>query len=312
MGNSNKNDPAGSFIGGHQSQQGPASGGARQFDGGGNMAIAGAAAPPKAAAAPPPPPITLADAQLMALKITTCFEGSKPINYQALADDHDGQGMSFGLIQWNFGKETLDPLLKKMLAKNEAAFRGCFGPSTHYGILKSALDHNDNAVLLKWTRELEQRDRPAWEAAFHALGAIDEFNAIQLATAVGDYHKPAMHAIAELRQIAPALMAKVEFRSYAALFDLCVQQGSIDKALDTIGARVTKEKPDTQLELLEIVVVERGRRAGPDSQADCISRRMGILTGAPYKSTESGKTYRRENAQFGLALRFGAAQIAGI
>ena len=72
--------------------------------------------------APPAGSINLDLAQEMALKITTFFEGGKSMNYQALAGDFDGQGTSFGLIQWNFGQNTLGPLLKKMIAADATSF----------------------------------------------------------------------------------------------------------------------------------------------------------------------------------------------
>lgn len=259
-----------------------------------------------------PPPITLAQAQLMALQITTCFEGGKSMNYQALADNFDGQGMSFGLIQWNFGQNTLGPLLKKMLAKNAAVFAGCFGPSANYEVLKAALDHDDQVGQFKWTLDLQHRNKAVWRDAFHAVGAVDEFNAIQREQAAAEYHPLVMQAVDQLRHIAPALMGALEFRSYAALFDLCVQQHSITKALDAIKPRVKNEKPASQCDLLKIAVVERGRAASAEWQSDCISRRMGILTGARYESTEHGITKKRINPQLALALEFGAARVVGL
>lgn len=83
--------------------------------------------------------ISLNEAQEMALKITTTFEGST-MDYQALAGDElDGMGMSFGLIQWNFGTNTLGPVLKKMLDKDPTAFAGCFGTDNDYDTLNTAL-----------------------------------------------------------------------------------------------------------------------------------------------------------------------------
>ena len=121
-----------------------------------------------------------------------------------------------------------------------------------------------------------------------------------------------MQAVRQLRAIAPALMAALEFRSYAALFDLCVQQGSITHALDAIRLRVRNEHPANQSALLNIAVVERARLSAPEFQSDCISRRMGILTGAPFESTEHGVTKKRANPQLALVGQFGAAQVAGI
>ncbi|WLI87801.1 hypothetical protein Q4S45_13755 [Massilia sp. R2A-15] len=320
MGNSNNREPvepsAGvgrpGFISGQQSQQGLGAGGARQFDASGNQAISGAAAPLAAAPGGPTAQVTLAQAQEMALRITTFFESSKSMNFQALADDFDRQGMSFGLIQWNFGQNTLGPLLSKMLAADAAAFAGCFGPTTNFAALKSALDRGDSTAQLVWTRELQGRDKPAWRAAFQAVGSVDRFNAIQLAEAEAKFHPLTMQAVRQLRAIAPALMVALEFRSYAALFDLCVQQGGITKALEEIGTRVKNEKPATQSALLKIAVVERARLGNADFQSDCISRRMGILTGAPFESTEHGVTKKRANPQLALIAQFGAAQVAGV
>jgi hypothetical protein len=126
------------------------------------------------------------------------------------------------------------------------------------------------------------------------------------------FHPLTIQAVSQLRLIAPALMGAVEFRSYAALFDLCVQQRALTKALDQIKLRVKNEKPANQSALLKIAVVERARRANPDFQSDCISRRMGILTGAPFESTEQGVTKKRANPQLVLIGQFEAAQVAGI
>lgn len=323
MGNTNKpgstNPPAGADSPGYVSspqsrQRAPENAGAgMQYAAPGSQgAPAGADAAAAHGGGGGPPPISLAQAQLMALQITSCFEGGKVSDYQALADDFDGQGMSFGLIQWNFGQDTLGPLLKKMLAKDAAVFAGCFGPSTNYAALKTALDHNDQPGQLKWTRELQQRDKAAWRAAFQAVGAVDEFNAIQLEQATAEYHPQVIHAVDQLRLIAPALIGALEFRSYAALFDLCVQQSSITIALDAIRLRVRNEKPASQWDLLKIAVVERARLAKAVYQSDCISRRMGILTGAPYESTEHGITKKRTNPEFPLALQFGAARVVGL
>lgn len=309
MGNSNQraaNEPA--YVSGHQNLQGPPKAGeARQFAGAGNQATAGATSPGVST-----PTITLVQAQETALRITTCFEGGKSMNYQALADDFDGQGISFGLIQWNFGQDTLGPLLKKMIARDAAAFAGCFGPTTNYAVLKSALDRSDQAAQLQWTRALQQSDNAALKAAFQAIGVVDDFNQIQREQAAAEFHPLVMQAVGQLRLIAPALMTALTFRSYAALFDLCVQQRSIARALDAIKARVRNEKPPSQTDLLKIAVIERGRLANAIWQSDCISRRMGILTGAPYESTENGITKKRGNPQLSLLGQFGAAQVAGL
>jgi hypothetical protein len=279
------------------------------------QSVAPAAPVAAAAAAAPaadPGSVTLKDAQEMALKITTYFEGGVSMNYKALADDSDGQGTSFGLIQWNFGKNTLGPLLKLMLDKDSSAFAACFGPDADYETLKTALNSAKQADELKWARDRIKNKRAAWQAAFTAIGSNAGFNAIQLAQAAAQYHPKALAVIADIRGIQATLMAKIEFRSYAAIFDLCVQQGSLAGALDNIKSRVGNEKPTTQLELMKIVVTERGRTAKAQWRTDCISRRMGILTGASYKSTEGESVLERKNSQLTLIAQFGAKYVPGL
>jgi hypothetical protein len=266
----------------------------------------------------------LARAQEYALKITTFFEGAKTMNYQAHAGDFDGQGTSFGLFQWNFGQNTLGPLLKKMLVRDPRAFAGCFGADADYDTLKNALDTNSQVKQLNWARELQKtpEGRRAWAAAFKALGSVEAFNAIQREQAVKQYHPGALKAIKLLRGIKSELMRSIEFRSYAALLDLSVQQGSLH-GLSEIKRRVEKEKPATQLEFLEIAVVETAKKAtghvynkklrkNESVVSDCISRRMGILTGQAYESTENKVTRKRENPNYDLIIQHGTEQVTGL
>ena len=266
----------------------------------------------KPATNPAPQFISLGDAQQIALKISTYFEGGKSMNYQALADDFDGKGTSFGLIQWNFGSDTLGPLLKKMLDKDATAFKGCFGDDADYETLKKAITDGKKDDELKWARSLIKNKRSAWKSAFQKLGSIVAFNQIQREQALAEYHPKALKVIKEIREISPTLFTNVELRSYAAIYDLCVQQGGIHNALTEIKKRVKDEKPGTQLEVMKIVVTERARKASDKWVSDCLSRRMGILTGGSYKSKEHDITAERTNPQFQLITQSGDKYVSGL
>jgi hypothetical protein len=268
--------------------------------------------PTTPAAAPAPEFITLDQAQEMALKVTTYFEGGKSMNYQALADDFDGQGTSFGLIQWNFGSNTLGPLLKKMLDKDGTAFAGCFGEDADYDTLKKAINDGKKADQLKWARDRIKNKRTAWESAFKKIGSNDDFNKIQREQALGLYRPLAVAVIKNIRDITSTLFINVEVRSYCAIYDLCVQQEGIDNSIAEIKKRVTDEKPATQLELMKIVVTERAGKAKNQWVSDCLSRRMGILTGASYKSKEHDVTAERKNPQLSLLADSGSKYVAGL
>ena len=255
--------------------------------------------------------IPLPQAQDLALTVTMYFEGGNSA-YQALADDFDGMGTSFGLIQWNFGAGTLGPLLLKMLNADPAAFAACFGPNANYDALKNAITSGSISQQLSWARGLIASNRPAWKAAFVAIGSNNTFNQIQRQQAISHYHARALTVITNLRRINAALMVNVEVRSYVAIFDLCVQQNGIDNVLDAIKAKVAATPPVTQLDLVTIAVQQRALAAKAKYVADCMSRRMGILTGANYTATENGVTSTRQNPKLGLVKDMGTKFVEGL
>ncbi len=273
--------------------------------------------------------VALEDAKTMGLRISTAFEGGISMNFQALADNRDKQGMSFGIIQWNFGRDTLGPLLNKMRAANADKFDACFGPDSDYDTLKTALANNRSADQKAWAIKLQgsATGKAAWKAAFKALGAIPEFNEIQRTEALAKYFPAVQTAVKELRGLKPDLMARVEFRSYAALFDVSIQQGGIDKkkwdddhkhvladCFTNIQTRVLAEKPATQLDLMKIVVTERAKMGDPEWEADVLSRRLSILAGKPVTSSEgtAPKPVTRTNPQYGLIGQYGTKNVTGL
>lgn len=243
----------------------------------------------------------LRDAQEIALRVSGGYEGRSNLDYHALADDFDGQGTSFGLIQWNFGQNTLGPLLLQMYNRDPAAFAGAFPAGADYQALETAIRSQDQPAQSRWARSVLGNNRAAWSRAFSNLGDIPAFQEIQL-NAVLDYHQGVVNAIVMMRGIAPDLMEEVHVGTYAALYDLCVQQGSIDKggSLATARQRYGAEQPDTQIKFLEIIVQERARTASARWRADAMSRRMGIIQRSTYSASESGYSAARSNANFHL------------
>src|SRR5690606_29417319 len=54
------------------------------------------------------------------LALTGSFESSTnpPDCFSAITGDFDGQGISFGALQWNLGQGTLQPLLARMVERH--------------------------------------------------------------------------------------------------------------------------------------------------------------------------------------------------
>jgi hypothetical protein len=243
--------------------------------------------------------LALADSIALALRVSGGYEGRSKLDYHALADDFDGQGTSFGLIQWNFGQGTLGPVLLKMYNENALAFASCFPGNTNYEQLKEALINGDSLAQINWARDIIKRNRSGWAKAFNALGDVPNFQKIQLREAA-KFHSNVEACVKVMRSLSPLLMAKVSVISYVALYDLCVQQGGLDKGqtLKNIEERIRVERPVSQEQLLIVCVQERAKTASSRWAADCWSRRMGIIERQPYTANFAGHTATRKNANF--------------
>ena len=245
--------------------------------------------------------VPLRKAQELALRVSGGYEGRGNLDYHALADDFDDQGMSFGLIQWNFGQNTLGPILLQMYDHDSVAFENSFPPGTSYQDLETNLVNGDQQAQLTWVRNILRTNRAGWLEAFHNLGDVEAFQAIQLQGAL-EYHDNVMECIRIMRRIAPDLMREILVTTYVALYDLCVQQGSIDRGqtVNNITSRHASESPRDQVEFLTVVVQERARTANSRWRADAMSRRMGIIQQAPYTAREGDHSATRGNPNFHL------------
>ena len=237
-------------------------------------------------------------AREIALQVSGGVEGKTP-RYDTLADNFDGAGMSWGIIQFNFGQDTLGPLLRKMRAKNLTLFNSAFSNPKDLESLNAALD-SSKSNQINWAKNMQSpANRSRWREIFNNLAKIDEFNDIQL-EAVKPYDDEAVRIIKWMRGLYPDLMKQVELKTFIALHDLAIQQGSIDKARSNILAKCNNAPPKTQDEFIRIIVTERGATAAIQWRADSISRRLGILNKSVTTISHSGKTSSRGNINFKL------------
>jgi hypothetical protein len=82
----------------------------------------------------------------LGLNITGSFEGHT--NWNNIANNFDGQGMSLGLLQQNFGQGSLQPLLIKMFENHGSELRSLF-TSADLGSLQTMLSEwNSNPVVI--------------------------------------------------------------------------------------------------------------------------------------------------------------------
>src|SRR5215212_7436910 len=88
----------------------------------------------------PEPTLVGEDLARRCLALTGAFETGTgvPDCFCGLSGDFDGQGISFGVLQWNFGQKSLQPLIKEMVTQHAAVATTVFGE--HLDALAQALD----------------------------------------------------------------------------------------------------------------------------------------------------------------------------
>ncbi|OUL28941.1 hypothetical protein BV378_07000 [Nostoc sp. RF31YmG] len=66
-------------------------------------------------------------AEEKALRITSTFETGRPLGFGGLTGNFDRMGISFGLMQWNIGSGSLQPLLWQFAQRHPQRFDAVFG-----------------------------------------------------------------------------------------------------------------------------------------------------------------------------------------
>jgi hypothetical protein len=162
-----------------------------------------------------------------ALRLTNAFENTshyartRELSFGTLAGDFDGQGLSFGLLQWNIGTGSLQPLLRAFERGHAAAFDAVFGADA--AAVREMLGQPRERQLA-WARSINDYSnprrpqvQPRWREHFIRLGADAAFQAIQL-NAV----RPRMdRAVAYARTY-----GLTSERGLALLFDIVTQHGA--------------------------------------------------------------------------------------
>jgi GH25 family lysozyme M1 (1,4-beta-N-acetylmuramidase) len=75
----------------------------------------------------PPELAVLSPSELKAVRITSTFETGRAGGFGGLSGNFDGQGLSFGLMNWTISAGSLVPLLQKFLRTEPERFQRIFG-----------------------------------------------------------------------------------------------------------------------------------------------------------------------------------------
>jgi len=247
----------------------------------------------------PVPPLLLKPVDFRCLALTGAFETDAgfPECFAGLSGNFDGQGISFGACQWNFGQDSLQPLLKDMIKRHRGVVGAIFGE--HYTELVAALAADKRQLMIFATgiqHPVKHTLLEPWRGMFKSLGRTDEFQAIELEYA-GALYQAALELCTEY-----GLWSQ---RGQALMFDIRVQNGGIGhQARARILADFTGLAGDLpgermELERMKIIANRRAEAAKPRWVEDVRARKLCIANGA---GEVHGIPYDLE-AQFGIALR---------
>lgn len=222
------------------------------------------------------------------LALTGSFETSSPppACFGKVAGDFDGQGLSFGALQWNLGQGTLQPLLLEMIAGHPVAF------GSHLAELTAILA-SPRVKQLEWARSLQDARlhvAEPWKSLFAGLGATKEFQAIEVARV----ENTGLTANVLCQRFGVA-----SERAHALMFDIVTQNGSISDNVEAlIRADYLKVGGDEAGRLRAIA----NRRAEASKKAFVEDVRMRKLCIANGEGTVHGIHYDLEK-QFSLTLK---------
>ena len=248
-----------------------------------------------------PPPVFPEQAFDYALRVTAAYETSGD-PYLQVTGNFDQQGLSFGPIQANLGTGSLQELFRRLRARDGALLRQCFDNESHYEEFQQVLD-GPRTRALAWADERSIGNRKQgigqpWRRYLQSVGSQPIFQAEMRRQAYDGYGRRVLSTLAFLRGLSALRIAHL--RCLAALFDMCVQQGSVLRAEAAIRRRVDEEAPEDEFTLTRLVVEERARAANPQWRADALSRRLGILDRRPVTVTIDGVRARRANSRLYL------------
>lgn len=244
----------------------------------------------------PAPALSAKPLDLRCLTLTGTFETGQPPPecFAGLSGDFDGQGISMGVLQWNFGQDSLQPLLKEVIDKHPAVVRAVF--QAQLDVLRAALS-GDKAELMRFAAgiqdPLRHRVNEPWRGMFKALCRTEEFQAIQA--------KYAAKIFAAAKRLAAGYQLASP-RATALMFDIVVQNGSISGLVKaqilSDFAAIPAAAGDAEVQRMVIIANRRAEAARPAWVEDVRSRKLCIARGT---GTVHGIRYDLQQ-QFGIGL----------
>jgi hypothetical protein len=246
----------------------------------------------------PAPALLNAPLELRCLALTGAFETNVPPPgcFSCISGDFDGQGLSYGALQFNLGQGTLQTLLLGIDQRHPDVMEDIFDRQVH--ALRGMLSSGDLASQLAFARSIQTpnfRVHEPWRGMFVALGRTPACQEAQL--------EEATQSVRRARRLCERF-GVTSPRALALMFDIIVQNGSIST---TVAAQIdedirridrTLDAAAQERERLCIVANRRAEAAHPRWVEDVRTRKLCIANG---HGQVHGAFYDLEE-QYGLAL----------
>ncbi|MGI9181000.1 MAG: peptidoglycan-binding domain-containing protein [Longimicrobiaceae bacterium] len=213
------------------------------------------------------------------LTLTAGFETSTdaPDCFCGVAGNFDGQGISFGVLQWNLGQGTLQPMRKQLLVQHPQVMQQAFGEGLT--VIQQVLG-KDKPAQLAWAGTIQvpggRRLAEPWHSRFKALGRAAECHEVQVQGAKDRY--------AQGLQMCQTYGLWSE-RGASLMFDIVVQNGSIRDAtrqqiladFQKIPAGASRE--EQEVARMRVIANRRAEAANPKFVEDVRKRKLTIADG---------------------------------
>ncbi|WP_029006975.1 peptidoglycan-binding domain-containing protein [Azospirillum halopraeferens] len=242
-------------------------------------------------------PVAQGDLAARCLALIGSFETGQaaPKCFSGLSGNFDGQGLSFGALQWCLGQGSLQPLLTALCTNHPDVVDRVFGPDAAAFRAGATGGTRDQQVAWATTiQDSRHRVVSPWKDYFAALGATPEYQAIQV-DAAGAMYRTALDMCRDF--------GLVSQRAVALMFGIRVQNGSISSAVEAQikadFAQITADgAPADETPLLRAVATRRAAVCKAQWVEDVRTR---LLTIAEGSGTVHGIRYDLA-AQYGITL----------
>lgn len=230
------------------------------------------------------------------LALTGAFETSTPPPecFAGLTGDFDGQGISFGVLQWNIKQGSLQPLLKEMDQTHSDVMNDIF--QEHAKTLREVLTR-PLVKQMEWARSIQSPKKQViepWKGLFKTLGRTDIYQDIQAKFAGQSFQQACDWC---------AVYGLFSERAVALMFDIRTQNGSISNTVKALIKndfnQIGSGTPETiEVKRLRIIANRRADAANPKWREDVRKRKLTIANG---EGDVHGRHYNLE-ADYGIRL----------